>query len=535
MSSRDEASRPHPPESAASASREKFESMLAAGKRFGLKFELSERFLDFWKYIGFRKAAVVFIAVTIPIIKYEWLPRAASSSIEGLASSYGVDLKVAEWGGDVWDLKATAHDVEIETHGRYTQGALLSADKVIVDFSVWRKIRTGNWIQSIEVEGPKLYLEHTLAGRWNWEDVIDEDNVEIGGGSPAAPDGVIRVRDTDEKPANPAHAFEIPRFLIKDMRIQWVENLPGQSGGGLIHNSQSVLYIDDVDVIAEDIAGPVDERETPTKFSVDGRTADGRVSLKGRINLFNWAQPIRFEPPAAPAPFSPTQDGEGSVWSPRAGMKVYLENVGTAALAQMVPNPTLMATSGTMSGLIDVAVRDHKVDCRSDLTLKNVAYAANPYSSMLPRAKTNDVTLALADFRVNERLSVGCDGDLRNAEYRPFYTLQVALTREAVRTAPPAVRQAAAADYTRLSGQTVVDQTMQGVTDELAKKAGAEFSKVLGPEAGNALAQSLTGSQGKQPAQAAGQNQNPANQAAKGLSGVFKKLFGSNKKKKSPH
>jgi hypothetical protein len=254
------------------------------------------------------------------------------------------------------------------------------------------------------------------------------------------------------------------------------------------------------------------------------------------LNLFNWAQPVKFDSPSSPPPLTPTREEQVAVWSPRAGIKVYLENVGTAALAQMVPNPTLMATAGTMTGLVDLAVRDSRVDCKSDLVLKNVAYSANPYAAMMPKAKANDVTLGLVDFRANGRIQVGCEGDLRNAEYRPIYALQVALTREAVKTAPPAVRQAAAADYTRLSGQSVADQAIQGMTNELSQKMGAEFSKVMGPEAGNALAQSLTGAQSKQPAPTASQNQsqNPANQAAKGIGGMFKKIFGggSDKKKK---
>lgn len=108
-------------------------------------------------------AALLMVVVAIPILKYEWLPSVASGALTGLASAYGVDLKVGEWSGDLYDLKATAHDVTIDTHGQYAQSTLLHADAIVLDLGLWRRIRTGHWVQGVEIDGPRLYLEHSLS------------------------------------------------------------------------------------------------------------------------------------------------------------------------------------------------------------------------------------------------------------------------------------------------------------------------------------------------------------------------------------
>ena len=122
---------PHADKSSRDTAHGGLESILDWGKRFGFAFELPERLLAWWKFIGFRRAFVVLLVITIPVLKYEWLPEGASGALTGLASAYGINLKVGEWSGDLYDLKATAHDVTIETHGQYAESALLHADAVV--------------------------------------------------------------------------------------------------------------------------------------------------------------------------------------------------------------------------------------------------------------------------------------------------------------------------------------------------------------------------------------------------------------------
>lgn len=500
------------------------DSVLEWGQRFGISFHIPERLVAWWKLIGFRKACAVMFVIALPLLKYEWLPAIASGTLTGMASAYGVNLKVGEWTGDLYDLKATAHDVVIETHGQYAESALLHADALVLDLGLWRRIRTGNWIQQVEIEGPRLYLEHTLSGRWNFEDVLDIELLTGGApsGNSPAPD-LYRVRDTAAVTPAPSHQFEIPNLTIKGMRVQWVENLPGQSGGGLIHSSRAILYMDDVSVVVDELAGPVEIREAPTRFSIDGRTADGRISINGRANLFRWAEGRSSRMGLAEVGAPPV------IWSPKAAMKIYLENVGTSALAQMVPTPSLINTAGTMTGTIQLAVQERRVDCRSDLELKNVAFAANPYSSQL-KGRVNAVQKELIDFRANGRMTVGCEGDLDNAAYRPLYVLQTRLTQEAVKTASPAVREAAASDYQRLGGQ-VLEAGMQDVSNELARKAGEAMSRYVGPETGAVISQSLAGGAQSGTRQSSAKPANPVTKGAKGVGAAFKKLFGGGKKK----
>ena len=94
----------------------------------------------------------------------------------------------------------------------------------------------------------------------------------------------------------------------------------------------------------------------------------------------------------------------------------------------------------------------------------------------------------LADFRANGRATPGCQGNLANEGYRVVHALHAALTQEAVKTAPPAVREAAAVDSKQLTGQ-LVDQAIGRLTGEVARTVGAAASNVVGTEAGSARRQ----------------------------------------------
>jgi hypothetical protein len=240
--------------------------------------------------------------------------------------------------------------------------------------------------------------------------------------------------------------------------------------------------------------------------------------------------------PAAPRPGSPGNPAyrvstATSATAPSLTTSLYLDNIGVAALGRMVPALSIVPTAGSVSGKIEMALRERDLDCKTDLVLTNVAYAPDPDSPAV-RGRTQVIQQSLKDFRANGRIASGCSGNLDNADYRPINVIHVGTTRQAVRTAPPVVQQAAAFDYTRLSGQ-VADGAKKDMADMLNQKVAAAAVGALGNEMGGAVAQSL-GSSATASGRAARPSSkgNPVTGGVKKLGSGIKGLFAGNKDKK---
>jgi hypothetical protein len=522
---------PHP-------ARERAASVLQWLKAAGLNVEWAEKFVEFWRHVGVVKTTAILIALATPLAKYEWLPGMASSAAATFAEGYGIELEVEDWTADLMDLRVTAHGVKVKTRGQYGRAEILQADSAAIDMSAAAWWRTGQWVRDIEIERPILYLERLLSGRWNWEDIIDVRTVsEVPRLLPPEEDDPVSAgqliyavlqlatfapyRPAPDPDAN-APAFDIARVAADGLRVEWVENLPGDSGGGIIHSSKASIYIDDVVASVEQMAGPIDPRPRPTRFSLEGRTADGRISVTGAANFFRWA-----EAPPAGGPDVRVVSNQAAVdpsWSPSVQVAVYLENVGTTAFGRMVPGALLIPASGTMTGRIELAVEDRRVECRTDLTLRDVSYVANPAAARVP-----GLARGLDEFRANRRVLAGCEGDLSNERYRPLYAVQGVVTRAAVEDAPPAVKQAAEMDRERLTGKQVVNTTIETVANDLASQlVGKAAASMMGEQAGRALSNALTGeaAQPATPPRAGQRQQNPVSRGIKGIGSGVKKLFG---------
>lgn len=479
-----------------------------------------ERFLIWWKHFGLVHALAVLIAVSFPFLKFVGLPWAASSMASTYAEGYGVNLEIGDWTASVFNLAVTAHDVKVKTGGQYSKAEILQADAITWDLSLWRRVRTGLWTAGIALDQPTLYLERLNSGRWNWEDLVGAGS--FGAPSTPRPSGIVRIGDKGPVEADDTLRFAIPRLELNGLRIQWVENLVGQSGGGLIHTSKATLFIDDVNLRVQDMAGPVERRERPTSFSVEGRTADGRISINGNANFFHWARPSSGQ-------IALVKAGLSADWSPVFTVGVYLENVATAAVGRMVPSSTIMPASGTMTGRIDLAIDEQNVACKTDLQLHNVTYTVN-VDSPAAAGRSEAIHQGLRQVNVTRRILVGCEGSRTNTQYRPLNAFQAAVTRDAVKDAPQIVRTAADYDQKQLSGRgTVADASLDVASQILTQQAGDAAARVLGQQGGAAVTQALSGSNGQG---ASGQGPNPVSKGLKSVGRGFKRIFGGGDDKK---
>jgi hypothetical protein len=462
-------------------------------KHAGVSLDWLERTIDYWRDLGVARALAVTVLVATPLVKFVWLPWMGSRIVETVADVYALDLEVGDWSGSWFDLKATASDLTLKPRGRHTRASLAEADAVTIDLSFWRWLGGHGWVKAVHVKEPKVFLERSLAGRWNWDDLQD-----VSAGS---------------------YALAIQTLRLDDLRVEWIEHLPGASGSGVVNSSRSFLYIEGTEVLLQDVVLPLDARSTASRFSFNGRTADGVLVIEGSGNFFRFAAP-----PAAPSPALKQVSTTGAVsWSPTLQANIYLENVGVAALGQMLARGALMPAAGTMTGNIQLAIADTGVTCKTHLELMNVSYAPNPNSGLL-RGNTDAIRAGLSGVRVSKKVELGgCEGDPDQPQYRPLTALQSSITRAAVGDAPAFVQQAALVDDQYTKGQ-IGDAELLKMSEQLAQGGVPGLMRFLAADASASMTQSLLGQRGT-PQQNAAQN----SAVSRGVNKVgrsIKRLFG---------
>lgn len=470
----------------------------------GLSPSLVERFVSWWQRYGLRKAVIFALAVTVPLWRYVWVPNSVSAGLSTIAEAYGAELSVEDWTSDWTNIAVTGEHVTLHARGPYTEERLLRADSVELDWSLlrglgnaWQRVRSmfgdappEEPVHAIRLHQATLHVERLLSGRWNWRDAIDADRIE--------PSAIAKMR--------------LPAVDADELRLVWVEHLPGESGGGLIERKTASLFLDDVRLRFADLMLPLDDRPDATRFTVEGRTGDGRFEANGSMNLARWAAPLPV--PAAPgARNAAVTAAGGELWAPTFNVAVYLENVGAAALSRVVSDASLMPTSGTMTGHVKLAVAPSgQMTCDIDLQLLNVRYGINPRSSYV-QARHAAVEAGVRDMVVNDHVAAKCQAKWDEPELRVAKAVQAEITGGAVRHASPAVQ--AAAGYDRLRFVALDDAAIKSFTSDMS----ASIGRVIGGERGAAVAKALADTD----------TGRPGNPVTRGLSSVgrgIKRIFG---------
>lgn len=460
-----------------------------------------ERVLSWWKRFGGRRATMLALAVTLPLVRYEYIPRVLSNTVETLAEGYGLRLTVREWETSFTDIKVTGRDVQVTTGGPYRERRLFRANAVEFDWSLTRALANGArrvrgcWtaiflrpcaipdevFHRVAIDGATLHVERSLAGAWNTEYAFQVDALDD------------LVRDVAR--------WRIPAVEGEDVSVTWVEHLPGESGGGLVEQRFSSMDFTKVAIGVSNLQVPVDERENPTRVTFDGQTADGVVSIKGDMNLSRWS---------------------AGTWAPSYDLTLRLVNVGAATFARFAaPDATVVPKSGAVDGEIRLVRAGPRGDaCSMAITLRDVTYGANPRSPF-SRATGRSLERELGPVRINDTLSVDCAPVPGTApELRAAQRLQTLVTSGALKSAPPLVQGAAGFD-----ASTVIEgrpPTPDEITAALTERLGL----AVGGESGAAVAKALTaGDTG---------SGNVVTRGARSVGRGIRRLFGGGGSKSTP-
>ncbi len=463
-----------------------------------------ERALSWWTRFGGRRAVILTLAVTMPLIRYEYVPHALSSAVEALAEAYGMHLTVGEWDTSFSDIKITGKDVEVTTSGPYREKRVFRARSVEFDWSLVRAISNGAarvsqcWTRAllrrecpvpeevfhhITIDGATFHMERSLAGAWNTEEAVRIESLEQ------------LKRDV--------RRWRIPTITGDDVSLSWVEHVPGESGGGLVEHRTSSMDFSKVTITVANLQVPVDERNNAMRFTFDGQTADGQLSVAGAMNVSRWID---------------------DQWAPSYDFTFHLVNVGAATFGRFAaPDATVLPKSGQVDGTIHLARSGEQLEsCRIDVRLRDVTYGINPRSPF-SRAGGLPLEEQLRPLKINDVVNRDCrviSDDRRVA--RVSQTMQTLVTASALETAPPIVR--GAANYDQM---TVVEgraPTPAEVTAQISEQLGL---KIAG-EKGAAVARALT---------AASNDPSGGNPVARGVRSVgrgIKRLFGGGDKKPTP-
>ena len=460
----------------------------------GLAPSAVERAVSFWKRFGTRRALMITLAVTLPLIRYEYIPRVLSNAVETIAEGYGLRLTVRDWETSLTDIKVIGRDVEIVTAGPYREKRLFRANAVEFDWSLARALSgayariTTCWtavfgqtcalpeelFHRVSIDGASLHFERSLAGAWNTEDAFRVDSLD------ALSRAVARVR--------------IPSIDGEDVSVSWVEHLPGASGGGVVEQRLSSMDFTRVTIGLADLQMPVDDRDNGTRITFDGQTADGTVSIAGYLNAGRWT------------------DGG---WAPSYDLTFRLVNVGAATFGRFAaPDASILPTAGRVDGQIRLArVGDRVTACNVQVQLRDVTYGANPRS---PFAQAGGAALEqqLKPIRINDVVARDCTVVGEERLQRVSQTLQTLVTTGALASAPPIVRGAANYD------QAAVVEGRVPTADEITTAVSAQVGQTLAGEKGAAVARALTSSG------SGTSGGNPVTRGARSVGRGIKRLFG---------
>ena len=497
-------------------------------------------FLFLWHKLGLAGTVLVFAVVGAPLGEYSLISVAVNRTVPKLAGDFGMDFD-AEWSYHPFSLKAVARHVKIKPpHPAAAppiftaaeiefQGSLASTFSTLWDAIRLRPLHTFN---EITIRKAELHLERSLNGAMNvaeyWERMDERRREELKSG-----------------------LYHIDAISLDDVKVEYVERVPGHSGGGVIETAQVNIHIDAISGAITDI-GPVDLATVqpnrpppmPTRVSLTARSSDGTLDIQGAVALVeargeHGAPDARIQRVALGGhdPIGASSD------SPLYELYVQLNNIGAAAFTRTVPGLELVATRGVVHGKI--VFRDHAPSCESQAAMVDVEFGPNPNVVLVP-ARYRDIQQQRQNWSYSGKYDP-CEGlnapndpaspadanPARSAAHAGATAAVLAFNRQATLTAPPALRSAIARDERKYVGESAADAVLGDASNQVTQRLGQAASKLVGPRTGAALQRSLGDSS---TTSSAGADQHPAsNPVAKGAKSVghgIKRLFGGDRKDK---
>jgi hypothetical protein len=547
--------------------------------------------LFLWKKSGLIGVLAVLL-VAPPLGEYSLLSYAVNHTVPRLAGEFGVAIEADDWSYHPFSLKTVARHVQVrplnEPHATpvFTaaevelNGSASSAVKGVWELAadlpsaVWHlRLPVFHTFNQITIHHGELRIERRRTGHLNWSDYaadVPEETLKA----------LIQGR------------YQVNTLVVDDLKLQYVEQLAGNSGGGITETAAATIHIDSIEGALTNYRAVSSGDSLPTKIQLSGRSADGQIDVDGRL---------AFAPPREDLPRSAADAAQALRVADRADraallddggpyytIKVTLTNIGARALVETVPFQSVVPVEGTVRGNTTFShlYTDRGPSCIADVRAIDLKFTPNP--KMVPRSQYARLRKALQDQPAAQKLYCTCEalvpvsnqntGQPSPIVYEPDErqpvrcTLPVAhpvapdrdrpvyasdhttapaggLTRlvtsfneQANKDGPPEVRALLARDRQTLTGQ-IASAALGGIAGQLGQK----LSNVLSPQASSLIQQSLRG--GTEDSAAGGsptpssrassrsptaadrqQNGNVLTKGAKGVGQTFKKLFGGGKK-----
>jgi hypothetical protein len=463
--------------------RMRFERWYENIEALGFSLHGAQFFLIWWKRLGIRWSLALLFTFIVPLAEYSLLSFVMNQGVPLMIGNLGVRFEAEEWKLHLWGPRGVARKVRLvrDQHS----APVLTADEI--EFNVKVKSLVTSLVtkrlhfDEVVIRGADVLVEQSLVHEVNWKKFLDS----------------VKPENRDKVLSG---AYQSDAIYFERVRVAYVEETPSNSGNGVIQTTQSRIYVDDVSGEFIDLIQAEKPEETPTRFELKGRSAEGIVQVSGRSRFF--------------APSGQKRGVEA------LNAKIYLENIGMGAFSRTVPTTIILPARGTLRGTIEVFPTSTGLDCRSNLLAEGLYFVPNPQYAIVPavyRQLEND----LRTYSASSPFDL-CKGG------RTASGLLASFNSQTTVTAPRSVRLAVARDQQGF-GTTLADSITSDLASHFARTAGAQTTAIVGAQTGavieNALAPKPTPTP-KNDEKDDGTTSNPVVQGAKGIGKGFKRLFG---------
>jgi hypothetical protein len=403
--------------------------------------------LAWWRKLGTAGAAAVLLAVILPAGGYASLAYSTSRSIPGWIGDFGVLFEAEDWDIQLLSLKSVARNVKLRRDTR--SEPVLTAAEIEFDGTIWSVLSSlwgGGRYNEITVRHAEVLVERSLTGDFNWVDFL-------------------RAVPEARRLAAVNGAYTINALYLEDVRLVYLEHVPGGSGGGVVRSAQSRVIFDGVNGSVLDLRAPSGADDRPTQFAAKARLADGVIEIRGDAGILP-ARVARGGLAARAASVGPSSQAGGSEVRTVAGgdeetgsyaMRVYLENLSMGAFGEMVGATQIVPSRGTVAGNVELMRVRTDVTCRSDLTMRDVAFEANS-RVVLDTGRSAEMNRALASYsKASGRFDI-CGEDATDVprEATPSQGTMSAMlatfNAQATDAAPVSIRRITARDQQQFAG-----------------------------------------------------------------------------------